>query len=42
MVLRFTNATLVTIPRTGYWSFLEQPDLVHAHLETFLSDASTR
>ena len=42
MVLRFANATLVTISGTGYWSFLEQPDLVHAHIKAFLGAAATR
>jgi pimeloyl-ACP methyl ester carboxylesterase len=37
MLLRFSNATLVTVPQSGYWSFLEEPALVRSLITGFLS-----
>lgn len=38
VLLRFSSATLVTLPGTGYWSFLEAPDQVRPLVRSFLSD----
>jgi pimeloyl-ACP methyl ester carboxylesterase len=36
MILRFSNASLVTIPDAGYWAFLEDPIFVRSVISGFL------
>lgn len=37
MLLRFTDARLVTVPGAGYWSFLEEPAVVRSSITGFLN-----